>query len=113
VPAHRQALRDFTYADYLVLNEEIHGVGEECAICGRGLSGNRRFDRDHDHTTGYVWSGKPRGLACVSCNILMPPKMTAHTARLIANYLERVESYYGCVCGEINSRNCPVHQDAA
>jgi hypothetical protein len=30
----------------------------------------------------------------VTCNILMPPKMTAAKARQIADYLGRVEAHY-------------------
>src|SRR6266498_4014041 len=51
VPAHRQALRDVSYEEYLELNQEIHGVGEECALCGRPPR-TRRLDRDHDHVHG-------------------------------------------------------------
>lgn len=89
VPAHRQALRDVTYEQYLELNKTIHGVGEVCAVCGRERSEDRRLDRDHSHSTG-----QPRGLTCVGDNILMPPKMTAHKARQIADYLERVDDFY-------------------
>lgn len=89
VPAHRKALRDVTYEQYLHLNSLIHHVGEECAICGRGRSEERRLDRDHSHTTGEA-----RGLVCVGCNILMPPKMTARKAEWIAAYLRRVEDFY-------------------
>jgi hypothetical protein len=128
VVAHKKASRDVTYEQYLKLNEEIHGVGEVCAVCGRERSQHRKLDRDHDHTTG-----EPRGLTCVGDNILMPPKMTAAKAQQIADYLQRVEDHYGheqalddeetllalqklqeeCMCGEINMRHCPVHQDAA
>ena len=89
VPAHRKALRDVTYEDYIALNEAIHGVGEVCAVCGKGRSEERRLDRDHSHSTG-----QPRGLTCVNDNILMPPKLTAAKAREIADYLERVEIFY-------------------
>lgn len=96
VPEHRKALRDVTYEDYLVLTQEMHGVYEECAVCGRPRDfDGRRLDRDHDHTAGAPHSGKPRGLVCVSCNILMPPKLTPEKARQIAAYLTRVEEYYG------------------
>ena len=94
VPAHKQALRDVTYLDYITVSEEIHGVvGEYCCVCEKGRDG-RRLDRDHDHTTGASWSGKPRGLVCVRCNLLMPPKLTPEIARLIAAYLTRVEAHY-------------------
>ncbi len=95
VPAHKKALHDFTYFDYLALNGKVHHVYEECAVCGRPRQEERRLDRDHDHTSGQPWSGQPRGLVCVACNILMPPKMTAGKAREIADYLQRVEDHYG------------------
>jgi hypothetical protein len=95
VVAHKKALRDKTYADYLEVNQEIHGVYEECAVCGRPRDlDDRRLDRDHDHTSGAPHSGKPRGLVCVGDNILMPPKLTAAKAQEIANYLQRVEDFY-------------------
>ena len=97
VPEHAKALRDVSYEAYVDVNERIHGVDEVCAVCGASVSSSnpdRRFDRDHDHTTGFPWSGKPRGLVCVSDNILMPPKLTPAKAREIAAYLTRVEEYY-------------------
>jgi ribosomal protein L37E len=95
VREHQKALRDVTYHDYLALTQEIHGVYEECAVCGRPRDfDGRRLDRDHDHTTGHPWSGKPRGLVCVTCNILMPRGMTPEKAREIAAYLTRVEDFY-------------------
>lgn len=93
VPEHRKALRDENYPAYLDLNELIHGVDEVCAVCGRGR-GEMRLDRDHDHTTGYPWSGQPRGLTCRGCNLLMPRHLTPPKARQIAAYLTRVENYY-------------------
>lgn len=62
VPEHKKALRDFDYAYYLQLNEDLHNRGENCAICSRPPK-TRRLDRDHCHTTG-----KPRGLLCARCN---------------------------------------------
>ena len=94
VAPHAKALRDVSYDAYLDVNERIHGVDEVCAVCGKEREG-RRFDRDHDHTSGAPWSGKPRGLVCVRCNLLMPPKLTPEISRLIAAYLTRVEDYYG------------------
>jgi hypothetical protein len=94
VVAHKKALRDFTYEDYLKLNEEIHGVGENCGVCGRGRGSERRLDRDHDHTSGACHSAKPRGLVCVGCNILMPRGLTPEKAREISAYLTRVETFY-------------------
>jgi ribosomal protein L37E len=94
VPPHKKALRDVPYETYIILNRDVHHLGEVCAVCGKERSQDRRLDRDHDHTTGQPWSGKPRGLVCVGCNILMPPKMTAGKAREIASYLTRVEDFY-------------------
>ena len=92
VPKHAQTLRDDSYEVYKAVNETIHGVTDEsCGVCGKPRSQERRHDRDHDHKTG-----KPRGLACggnQGCNASMPHWMTAERARLIANYLERVEEF--------------------
>jgi hypothetical protein len=96
VPAHRKALRDFSYEQYVEVNREIHGVDEECAVCGRERDPDRRLDRDHDHRAANVSpaAGRPRGLVCVTDNILMPPKLTADKAEEIAAYLRRVEDFY-------------------
>ena len=94
VPAHRLALRDLSYEDYLDVNERIHGVDEVCAVCGRER-GETKLDRDHDHTTGHLFSGQARGLTCRGCNLLMPRLLTPERARQIAGYLTRVEEYYG------------------
>lgn len=89
VPKHAQTLRDHTYEDYLEVSRLIHGVADgSCCVCRRP-KGDRRHDRDHDHTTG-----NPRGLACHRCNRMMPREMDAHRAQLIANYLLRVEKFY-------------------
>lgn len=111
VPKHARTLRDDSYAVYVQVARDIHGVTDEsCCVCGKPRSQERRPDRDHDHKTG-----KPRGLVCpgvTGCNVLMLPWVTASTARgiaeakgdagepdyqrwyLIAGYLERVEAYY-------------------
>lgn len=108
VPKHARTLRDDSYAHYVQVNRDIHGVTDEsCGVCGKPRSQERHHDRDHDHTTGL-----PRGLACggnAGCNVLMLPWITADVAyaiatkvaepaasrwRLIAAYLERVEAYY-------------------
>jgi ribosomal protein L40E len=94
VVAHKKALRDLHYDSYLIVNQVVHGVGEVCAVCGKERDQDRKFDRDHDHTTGFPWSGKPRGAVCVRCNLLMPPKLTPEISRLIAAYLTRVEDFY-------------------
>src|SRR6266511_1406504 len=62
VPAHKKALRDFTYEDYLGWTQEIHEAGEVCGLCGKPPK-TRRLDRDHDHATG-----NPRGLLDARCN---------------------------------------------
>jgi hypothetical protein len=111
VPRHARTLRDDSYAVYVQVARDIHGVTDEsCCVCGKPRSQERRPDRDHDHKTG-----KPRGLVCpgvTGCNVLMLPWVTASTARgieaakfeadeldamrwsMIADYLERVETYY-------------------
>ena len=93
VPKHARTLRDDSYAAYVEVAREIHGVTDEsCCVCGKPRSQERRHDRDHDHVTGL-----PRGLACAGnsgCNALMPRQLTVERARLIADYLERVEAYY-------------------
>ena len=60
-PKHKEALR-WSYEFYLDWQQDIHGVGEECGVCGRPPKA-RRLDRDHDHATG-----NPRGLLCARCN---------------------------------------------
>lgn len=42
----------------------VKEFGERCGICGKGPSGKRRLDRDHEHRD----DGKPRGLLCSRCN---------------------------------------------
>jgi hypothetical protein len=89
VPKHAETLRDDGYEHYVKVAEALHGVRDErCCVCGRPRSAERRHDRDHDHNTG-----KPRGLACVVCNKLMPHQLTAERAELIAAYLRRAEKY--------------------
>lgn len=95
VPAHARTLRDDGYAVYCKANEEIHGVADEsCGVCGKPRSQERRHDRDHGHLKGSVSFGKPRGLACVHCNKHMPVGLTLELARLIVDYLSRVEERY-------------------
>lgn len=96
VPQHARTLRDDSYEVYVKAAEEIHGVTDErCCVCGRPRSQERRHDRDHGHLKGDPSFGKPRGLACVSCNRLMPRELDLARARLIVAYLERVEAHYG------------------
>lgn len=96
VPKHAVALRDVSYDQYVELNALIHGCGEECAVCGREPSQERRHDRDHGHDQSEVTYAKPRGLACGGdwgCNKLMA-KLTLEKARQIVAYLERAEVFY-------------------
>jgi hypothetical protein len=91
-------LRDDGYAVYLQAAQAIHGVSDEsCCVCGRERSQERRHDRDHGHLRGDPSYGRPRGLACVSCNRLMPRELSLERARLIEAYLARVDAFYGGV----------------
>ena len=100
VPIHARTLRDDSYPTYVKVNADIHGAAmpgewspEDCGVCGKPASTARHNDRDHDHSTG-----RPRGLACpgnTGCNALMPRQLTLARARLIVDYLERCEAFYG------------------
>lgn len=95
VPVHARTLRDDSYSVYCEANELIHGVTDEsCAVCGRPRSQERRHDRDHGHLKGSLSFGKPRGLACVSCNRIMVRELTLERAQAVVSYLERVENHY-------------------
>lgn len=106
-----------SYQAYREINRAIHGVDEECGVCGKERSQSRHHDRDHDHVTG-----RPRGLACGGnrgCNVLMAKWITADVARAIAAvkaaqdapdaerwsrisaYLGRVEGYYQGAANEL------------
>lgn len=111
VPKHALTLRDQSYAAYVEVAREIHGVTDEsCCVCGKPRPQERHHDRDHDHVTG-----QPRGLACGGnrgCNVLMVPWITARVAcgiyaakvcehapdrdrwGMIWQYLDRVEKFY-------------------
>lgn len=92
VPTHARVLRDTTYARFVELNEQVHGQGDSCGVCGRAPSESRRHDRDHDHRTGQA-----RGLACVRCNRELLRSSTLDEARAVVAYLERVEAFYAAV----------------
>lgn len=93
VPAHAKVLRDTSYEAFEQLNEQIHGAGGNCGVCGRPpADGNRRLDRDHDHRTGLA-----RGLAHVRCNRELLRNATLDEARMVVAYLERVEAHYSRV----------------
>jgi hypothetical protein len=96
VAPHAKTLRDDSYDVYLQAARDIHGVSDEsCCVCGRERSQERRHDRDHGHLRGDPAYGKPRGLACVSCNRLMPRELDLARALLIVQYLTRVDWFYG------------------
>lgn len=91
VPKHAEVLRDTSYPDYALLSVLIHGGDKDaCGVCGRPMGENRRHDRDHDHRTG-----KARGLACTRCNRELLRNSTLAEARMVVEYLERVEAFYG------------------
>ena len=114
VPAHARALRDNSYAHYVQVAREIHGVADEsCCVCGKPRPQSRHHDRDHFHRGPFA--GLPRGLACggnQGCNVLMLPWIDAVTAwaiadakvethdpdsgrwGLIGEYLSRAETFY-------------------
>ena len=107
VPKHAKTLQSDTYEDYVRVSAEIHGVTDEsCCVC-RKPKGERKHDRDHDHSTG-----NPRGLACHRCNRSMPHWMTAHKAQLVADYLKRVEDYYATNTKPEDKCNPPDAQTA-
>lgn len=99
-PKHRAVLRTLDY-DWFVTR-----YGELCGICGaQPKPGGKRLHRDHEHKG----NGRPRGLLCFSCNSRLDYRSTPGWHRAAADYLERAD----CACGEINTRHCPVHQEAA
>jgi hypothetical protein len=88
VPKHTKTLRDDSYAVYVQVAGDVHGVTDEsCCVCGRPRHESMRHHRDHDHVTG-----KPRGIVCFQCNQLMPRLLTLERARLVVAYLERVHA---------------------
>lgn len=95
VPKHAETLRDDSYETYCEAAAAIHGVTDEsCCVCGKPRSQERRHDRDHGHLKGDLAYGKPRGLACVLCNRLMPRELDEERARLVYLYLRRVRKFY-------------------
>jgi hypothetical protein len=88
VAAHARTLRDDSYAVYVQVARDAHGVTDEsCCVCGRPRHESMRHHRDHDHVTG-----QPRGIVCFQCNQLMPRLLTLERARLVVAYLERVHA---------------------
>jgi ribosomal protein S26 len=88
VAKHAKTLRDDSYAVYVQVARDVHGVTDEsCCVCGRPRHESMKHHRDHDHVTG-----QPRGIVCFQCNQLMPRLLTVERARLILAYLERVEA---------------------
>lgn len=96
VPKHAETLRDDTYEDYLEVARLVHGVTDEsCCVCRKPRAKERRHDREHGHKRGDPAYGKPRGIACSKCNMLMKfTELDMHRAKLIYEYLARVHNYY-------------------
>ncbi len=95
VAKHATTLRDDSYETDKLVAQEAHGVTDEsCCVCRKPRSQERRHDRDHSHHQGDPAYGKPRGLACVTCNKLMVRELTLERAEAIVAYLRRVEDYY-------------------
>jgi hypothetical protein len=86
VPKHAVVLRDQSFEHFLRVNDEIHGQGECCGVCGTPPKDGRNLQREHDHVSGLA-----RGLACWRCNRLMPKQFGLVEARAIVAYLERFE----------------------
>jgi len=78
-PSHKDVLADMPYEDW------VRRFGETCGICGASPTGNRRLDRDHDHSR----LDAPRGLLCHRCNRALPNWVTAGWLIAAAHYLER------------------------
>jgi hypothetical protein len=88
VPRHAKTLRDDSYAVYVQVAQDVHGVTDEsCCVCGRPRHESMKHHRDHDHV-----NGQPRGIVCFQCNQLMPRLLTLERARLVVAYLERVHA---------------------
>lgn len=84
LPAHMKAL-DLPYEHYV----EINGGSEDCGICGKPRTPERRNHRDHDHQG----DGTPRGILCPRCNralvVRFGFRFTPEWLRAAADYLER------------------------
>jgi hypothetical protein len=78
-PAHRAAL-SLSYERYVELNG-----GEFCGICGREPKPGKKLRRDHEHKG----NGKPRGLLCWTCNLVLRNWVTVEWLRSAIRYLER------------------------
>lgn len=89
VPKHAIVMRDNGYQHFRDVNEQIHGAGDNCGVCGAVPKDSRNMQREHDHVTGQA-----RGLACWRCNRLMPKQFDLEHARLIVAYLERCAAHY-------------------
>ena len=95
VRGHAVALQN-DYEHFLEAAKAIHGITDEsCCVCRKPKPENRRHDREHGHKTGDPAYGKPRGIACSKCNMLMKfTELDAHRAKLIYEYLQRVDDWY-------------------
>lgn len=105
VAKHAETLRDHDYDYYYAEAQKIHGITkEQCCVCGRLPSTIKKLDREHGHKVGDPAYGKPRGITCSQCNMLMKfTQLDAHRARLIYEYLQRVHDYYTKPEGQVGS----------
>ncbi len=133
VAKHARTLRDDSYATYVQVSREIHGVTDEsCCACGKPRTLERKCDRDHEHNREVAWYGKPRGLLCGGnrgCNVLLLPWITPRVAGgiyasklyehapdadrwgLLWRYLERVEAFYTLTALPSPESDCSVRRD--
>lgn len=81
-PSHKDVLNEMPYEVW------VEAFGERCGICGMVPGeGQRRLDRDHDHTR----LAKPRGLLCHRCNRALPNWITASWLRAAADYVDAAD----------------------